>query len=44
MGIQMIIPLTNEDGRHAADDITYLCPQCGTEVQRTVPVSKGPAG
>jgi predicted RNA-binding Zn-ribbon protein involved in translation (DUF1610 family) len=38
MIISMISPLTDDADRHVADDISYLCPKCGAEIEREVPV------
>jgi hypothetical protein len=40
MIISMISPLTDDADRHVADDITYQCPKCGTEIEREVPVDR----
>jgi hypothetical protein len=40
MIIGMISPLTDDADRHVADDISYLCPKCGAEVEREVPVNR----
>ena len=40
MIIGMISPVTNDDDRHVADDISYLCPKCGAEIEREVPVTR----
>ncbi len=39
MIIGMISPVTDHADRHVADDISYLCPNCGTEIERKVPVT-----
>jgi predicted RNA-binding Zn-ribbon protein involved in translation (DUF1610 family) len=40
MIISMISPITDDTDRHVADDISYLCPKCGTESDREVPVNR----
>jgi hypothetical protein len=40
MIISMISPITDNTGRHVADDISYQCPKCGTELEREVPVTR----
>jgi hypothetical protein len=38
--ISMISPLTDDADRHVADDISYLCPNCGAQMEREVPVTR----
>jgi predicted RNA-binding Zn-ribbon protein involved in translation (DUF1610 family) len=40
MIISMISPITDGADRHVADDVSYLCPKCGTAIEREVPVTR----
>jgi len=32
--------LSGKDDSHTADEVTYRCPKCGTEVRRTFPAPR----